>query len=54
MNCCFLFVFHKLFEKRNVEERVSCDNAVIRKICIQREIKSTEIERYLGVLFQFN
>jgi hypothetical protein len=37
-----------------IEERVICDNAATREICISREIKSTESERYLGVHFLFN
>jgi len=54
MTCYFAFVFHNLLEKGAIEERVSCDNVVIRVICISREIISTESERYLRVHFLFN
>jgi hypothetical protein len=47
-------VFHNLLEKGAIEERVSCDNAVILEICIGRETISTESERYLGVHFLFS
>jgi len=35
MNCYFPFVVHNLLEKGAIEERVSCDNVVIREICYQ-------------------
>ena len=54
MNCYFLFALHTLLGKGAIERRVSCDNAVIREICIRREIISIESERYLGNHFLFN
>lgn len=54
MNCYFLFVLHNLLDKGAVEERVSCDNVVIREIRFSREKISTENERCLGVHFLFN